>query len=161
MSGWTGVDFSRFAPDDVFEHVESEAIRTVVEAMSSADPSRSWTAGEIADWCGIGGLSPVSVRNPVEVADELAGWAADTGVDGFNLSYAVLDAGFRDFIDLVVPELQNRGLYKEQYAEGTLRQKLFGAAADWRFPIRRPPCATNPSQRGRCRHSRRLMAALH
>ncbi|HWJ75206.1 MAG TPA: LLM class flavin-dependent oxidoreductase [Kaistia sp.] len=127
MSGWTGVDFSRFAADDVFEHVESEAIRTAVEAMSSADPSRSWTAGEIADWCGIGGLSPVTVGNPIEVADELAGWVADTRVDGFNLSYAVLDGGFRDFIDLVVPELQNRGLYKERYADGTLRQKLFRA----------------------------------
>ncbi|WP_336799256.1 LLM class flavin-dependent oxidoreductase [Kaistia sp. MMO-174] len=126
MSGWTGVDFSRFAPDDVFEHVESEAIRTAVEAMSSADPSRKWTAGEIADWCGIGGLSPASVGSPSEVADELASWAADTGVDGFNLSYAVLDSGFRDFIDLVVPELQNRGLYKTGYREGTFRQKLFG-----------------------------------
>lgn len=125
MSGWTGVDFSQFAPDDVFEHVNSNAIRTAVEAMSSADPSRAWTAGEIADWCSIGGLSPVSVGNPGEVAQSLSDWASDTGVDGFNLSYAVMDGGFRDFIELVVPELQTRGLYKERYVEGTLRQKLF------------------------------------
>lgn len=50
----------------------------------------------------------------------------ETGIDGFNLSYAVLDEGFRDFITLIVPELQSRGLYKTAYAEGALRHKLFG-----------------------------------
>lgn len=127
MSGWTGVDFSRFAAEKVFEHVESNAIRTAVEAMSSADPSKTWTAGEIADWCGIGGLSPVSVGDPEDVADQLTSWAEETGIDGFNLSYAVMDGGFRDFIDLVVPVLQERGLYKTSYRDGSLRQKLFGA----------------------------------
>ncbi|WP_371815343.1 LLM class flavin-dependent oxidoreductase [Agrobacterium sp. AGB01] len=126
MSGWTGVDFDRFASDQVFEHVDSNAIRTAVEAMSSADPSKTWTAGEIADWCSIGGLSPVSVGDPEDVADQLAGWAEETGIDGFNLSYAVMDGGFRDFIDLVVPVLQERGLYKTSYRDGSLRQKLFG-----------------------------------
>ncbi|NPD16759.1 LLM class flavin-dependent oxidoreductase [Xinfangfangia sp. D13-10-4-6] len=133
MSGWTGVDFARFAADEVFEHVESNAIRTAVEAMSSADPDRRWSAGEIARWCGIGGLSPVSVGDPVEVADSLAAWARDTGIDGFNLSYAVLDEGFRDFITLVVPELQSRGLYKTSYAQGTLREKLRGPGARSRW----------------------------
>lgn len=128
MSGWTGVDLSRFAPDDVFQHVESNAIRTAVEAMSSADPSKAWTVDEIAEWCSIGGLSPVTVGDPVEVADALTGWVEETGIDGFNLSYAVMDAGFRDFITLVIPELQRRGLFKTRYADGTLRRKLFGGS---------------------------------
>jgi long-chain alkane monooxygenase len=34
---------------------------------------------------------------------------------------------FEDFIDIVVPELQHRGLYKTAYEEGSLRHKLFGA----------------------------------
>ncbi|CAG9248066.1 hypothetical protein PCAR4_210084 [Paraburkholderia caribensis] len=33
---------------------------------------------------------------------------------------------YEDFIDLVVPELQSRGLYKTAYGEGTLRNRLFG-----------------------------------
>ncbi|MDR2329312.1 MAG: hypothetical protein LBE58_06940, partial [Comamonas sp.] len=33
---------------------------------------------------------------------------------------------FGDFIDLVVPELQSRGLHKSAYAPGTMRHKLFG-----------------------------------
>ena len=71
-------------------------------------------------------MSPVSVGSPVEVADALQEWVADTGIDGFNLSYAVMDASFRDFVDLVVPELQARGVYRRDYVPGTFRQKLFG-----------------------------------
>jgi alkanesulfonate monooxygenase len=34
---------------------------------------------------------------------------------------------FSEFVDLVVPELQRRGVYKRDYAPGTLREKLYGA----------------------------------
>ncbi|SNB79660.1 FMN-dependent oxidoreductase, nitrilotriacetate monooxygenase family [Arboricoccus pini] len=126
MSGWIGHDLSRYGLDEPFRHIESNGIRTAVEAMSSADPNKVWTIGEIASWCGIGGLSPLSVGGPGEVADSLESWAEETDIDGFNLSYAVLPGSFRDFIEHAVPELQRRGLYKKSYAEGTLRRKLFG-----------------------------------
>ena len=126
MSGWTGIDLSEFELDAPFEHRESQAIQSAVEAMTSADPGHVWSIREIAEWGTIGGLSPVSVGSPTEVADALQEWVADTGIDGFNLSYAVMDAGFRDFVDLVVPELQARGVYQRDYAPGTFREKLFG-----------------------------------
>ena len=125
MSGWIGVDLSRYGLDDPFEHVESNAIRSAVEAMSANDPGRVWTIREIAAYLGIGGLSPVTTGAPEAVADELEAWVADTGIDGFNLSYAVLDDSLRDFVDLVVPVLHRRGLHPG-YEPGTFRQKLFG-----------------------------------
>ena len=60
------------------------------------------------------------------VADELQSWIEDGEVDGFNLSRIVVPESYEDFIDIVVPELQDRGLYKTAYAEGSLRRKLFG-----------------------------------
>ena len=39
----------------------------------------------------------------------------------------VAPESFEDFVELVVPELQRRGVYKRDYAPGTLREKLFGA----------------------------------
>ena len=33
--------------------------------------------------------------------------------------------GLDDFVDLVVPILQERGVYKREYLPGTLREKLF------------------------------------
>ena len=33
---------------------------------------------------------------------------------------------YEDFVDIVVPELQDRGLYKTAYEDGALRHKIFG-----------------------------------
>jgi hypothetical protein len=54
-------------------------------------------------------------------------WVKDTDIDGFNLAYAVTHETFSDIVTHLVPELQRRGVYKKDYAPGTLREKLFGA----------------------------------
>jgi len=60
------------------------------------------------------------------VADLLQEWVDETDVDGFNLAYALTHETFIDAVGLLVPELQKRGVYKTEYAPGTLREKLFG-----------------------------------
>ncbi|TXI05197.1 MAG: N5,N10-methylene tetrahydromethanopterin reductase, partial [Rhizobium sp.] len=55
-------------------------------------------------------------------------------IDGFNLTRTVAPEGFEDFVDIVVPALQDRGLYKTSYAEGSLRRKIFDE--DDRLPER-------------------------
>ena len=88
----------------------------------------------LADWVGIGGFGPLFVGGPETVADLLEEWVAETDVDGFNLAYAVTHETFIDAVELLVPELQKRGVYKKEYAPGTLREKLFGEGpklADW------------------------------
>ena len=129
MSGWTGIDFSRFDPGDTLEHADSNAIQSAVEAFTSADPERKWTVGEIADYCGIGGDGPVIVGSPVTVADALQAWIDETGVDGFNIGAVVNPGSFADIVEWLVPELQRRGVYKRAYRDGTLREKLFGHGA--------------------------------
>jgi len=126
MSGWTGVDFSRLGLDEVVRFDEHDAMTSALEAFTIADPTRQWTVREIAHHAAIGGRGPVVVGDAREVADELQGWVEETGVDGFNLAYAVTPETFEDFIELVVPELRRRGVYKTDYAPGTLREKLYG-----------------------------------
>src|SRR5579862_1411446 len=126
FSGWTGVDFSRFAPEDELRYIETEAMRSALESFTSADPDRVWTVKELAEHVAIGGRGPLFVGSPEQVADALTEWVAATDVDGFNLAYAVTPESFEDFVDLVVPELQRRGAYKQDYAAGTYRDKLFG-----------------------------------
>ncbi len=77
-------------------------------------------------WAGIGGFGPLVVGSAQTVADELQSWVEETDVDGFNLAYAVTHETFRDVVELLVPELQKRGVFKQEYREGTLREKLFG-----------------------------------
>ena len=139
MSGWTGIDFSKYKLDDVLEHVQTEAMRTAIDNFTSSASDRKWTIRDIAEFGAIGGRGPVFVGSPVTVADQLERWVDESGVDGFNLAYAVFPESFTDFIDMVIPELQRRGRYKTRYAAGTMRQKLFGN--DARLPSSHPAAA--------------------
>ncbi|MDB6138447.1 MAG: class flavin-dependent oxidoreductase, partial [Verrucomicrobiaceae bacterium] len=126
FGGYSGIDFSTYDLDTPLKYVESNAIQTFVEGFTSADPDRVWTLREIAEFLGVGGFAPIAVGSPETIADELAGWMEDTGVDGFNLLYSVSPGDFIEFVDHVVPELQRRGIYKTEYSPGTLREKLYG-----------------------------------
>src|SRR5262245_23720996 len=125
LSGWTGIDFGQFTPDQPLEYIETNAIRTLVHGFTEADPSRKWTLRDLAKYVGIGGAGPVLVGTPEQIADSFQDWI-DAGVDGFNLAYAITPGSFIDFIDGVVPVLQKRGMMQKDYQEGTLREKLFG-----------------------------------
>lgn len=65
--------------------------------------------------------------SPVQVADAIERWVAETGLDGFNLRQFLTPGTAEDFVEYVVPELQRRGLYRTRYEEATFRERLFGA----------------------------------
>ena len=134
ISGWTGIDFSQFRPDEPLRHVHTNAIQSAVETFSTADPDTIWTPQALADWVGIGGFGPLFVGSPETVADLLQDWLEDTDVDGLNLAYALTHETFIDAVDLLVPELQKRGVYKTEYAQGTLREKLFDSGPRLQAP---------------------------
>ena len=64
------------------------------------------------------------VGTPASIADELELWFRERGADGFNLVPPNLPDGLNDFVDLVVPELQRRGLFRTHYTGATLRDHL-------------------------------------
>ena len=126
LSGWAGYDFGKFDPDEPLEYIETNAVRTLWNSFTRADPDRKWTVRNLAKYIGIGGGGPVRVGTPEQIADEFQRWA-QAGVDGFNLAYAVTPGTFEDFVDGVVPVLQQRGMMQVEYQDGTLREKLYGA----------------------------------
>ncbi len=135
MSGWTGLDFASLPPDEPIRFTERNAMTSALESFTTADPDRSWTPREIARHAAIGGRGPVVVGSGADVADTFQEWMAEADIDGFNLAYAVTPETFEDIVDLVIPELQRRGIYKTDYAPGTLREKLTGRA---RLPASHP-----------------------
>ena len=69
-----------------------------------------------------------AVGTPDRIADEIERWLDIDGIDGSNLRQYHTFETARDFINLVVPELQRRGRYRTAYTPGeTLRERLFGA----------------------------------
>jgi FMN-dependent oxidoreductase (nitrilotriacetate monooxygenase family) len=66
----------------------------------------------------------LSVGTPTQVADEMEHWFKDGAADGFNVMPAWLPGSLKDFVDLVIPELQRRGLFRTEYEATTLRGNL-------------------------------------
>jgi FMN-dependent oxidoreductase (nitrilotriacetate monooxygenase family) len=58
----------------------------------------------------------------VQVADQLEEWFTQGAADGFNIMPPILPDGLHDFVNLVVPELQRRGLFRTEYTGTTLRE---------------------------------------
>jgi alkanesulfonate monooxygenase len=61
---------------------------------------------------------------PEQIADQLEEWFVNEGADGFNIMPPYLPGGLDDFVDLVIPELQHRGLFRTEYEGKTLRENL-------------------------------------
>lgn len=137
LSGYTGIDLSRYDVDGPFPSLESSAVQSVVAQFTTEDPDRKWTIREVAELNAIGGRGPIMVGTPEEVADEMQAWMEATDADGFNMAHAVYPYDYEAFIDLVVPVLQKRGVYKTSYRPGTLREKLYGAGRS-RLPAAHP-----------------------
>jgi FMN-dependent oxidoreductase (nitrilotriacetate monooxygenase family) len=126
LSGFMDMDLSELDPDQKLEHIETEAIQGAVNAFTKSDPEREWTVREMAQFAGLGTTSPVVVGTPKEVANSFEYWFREVGVDGFNVKEVVRPASLRDFVDLVVPELRERGLVQERYEGETLRENMTG-----------------------------------
>ncbi len=62
---------------------------------------------------------------PAQIADTLEEWFVAGAADGYNILPPYFPGAFADFVDLVVPELQRRGLFRSDY-EGTTLRDHFG-----------------------------------
>lgn len=71
---------------------------------------------------GYAGLAMVGTAQ--HIADEMEAWLLGRGSDGFNIMFSDVPAGLEDFTSKVVPELQRRGLFREEYEGATLRENL-------------------------------------
>jgi FMN-dependent oxidoreductase (nitrilotriacetate monooxygenase family) len=125
--GWSGVDLGKLDPEATLDEVSTEVGQTML-AMWRASDGTSPTIGEVLDSLPstIGGVkftgTPESVAAQVEEFVEL------TDVDGFLVENWYGGAeGYRDFIELLMPELRERGLLPAAPRTGTLREMLTDA----------------------------------
>ena len=117
-----GIDLDRFGMDEPISG-QSNAITSNLQAMAQ----QGMTKRKLLDAMVLGSRQMPIVGDVSAVADALVAWVEQTDVDGFILSRTVTPECIEEFVALVVPELQRRGVYKEAYTPGTLREKLFGA----------------------------------
>lgn len=110
-------------PDLPLSAIETYAGQSHLQWIRDASPDREPTVRDLARLSAK--LRGRVVGTPEQIADHLAGWR-DAGIDGINVVNWILPGSYEEFVDRVMPVLQERGLAQTEYAEGTLRRKLFG-----------------------------------
>ncbi len=73
------------------------------------------------------------IGTPEQIADELQRWFEQGAADGFNVLVPHLPGGLEDVAQLLVPELQRRGLFRTEYEGTTLRENLGLQRPAYRF----------------------------
>ncbi|MCW2784568.1 MAG: class flavin-dependent oxidoreductase [Marmoricola sp.] len=122
MSGAVGIDFGHEDLDTPVGEIRTEGVQSIVGWIKDLVTDRPATLRDVAHYTA---TNSRIVGTPDQIADALEVWQA-AGIDGINLVNAEIPGTYEDFIDHVTPVLQKRGLQQAEYAEGTLRQKLFG-----------------------------------
>ena len=101
------------------DHVEgAKSRRTLVVTLARRE--RLTVRELIARLCGGRGHFTVA-GTPEQIADVITDWYQHRAADGFNIMPPVLPAGLASFVEQVVPILQERGLFRTEYAGRTLR----------------------------------------
>ncbi|MEV5564792.1 NtaA/DmoA family FMN-dependent monooxygenase [Streptomyces sp. NPDC052196] len=129
-----GRDLSSYDPDGPLPSIDPDPGSSLVQGrVRVADP-----LAVAARWRELSEAKGLSIRqtviestarqsfigSPETVAAELEKFVADDAADGFILVPHLTPGGLDDFVDLVVPLLQERGSFRSEYAGSTLRSHL-------------------------------------
>jgi FMN-dependent oxidoreductase (nitrilotriacetate monooxygenase family) len=107
-------------PIDMLGPAELRSISTqLLERTKRQNPTIRELYQEVA---GMGGFCLIGT--PSEIADVMQDWFENDACDGFNITPTHLPGGCEDFVSLITPELQRRGLFRKEYAGRTLRDNL-------------------------------------
>jgi FMN-dependent oxidoreductase (nitrilotriacetate monooxygenase family) len=119
-----GHDASGFDPDGLLPDIpETNASKTGRAQVIKLAEDEGLTVRQLAQrYGGYSGLAFVGTVNTI--ADEMAEWLSQEGSDGFNVVFPFLPQGLDDVAERLVPELQRRGLFRDDYAGTTLRDHL-------------------------------------
>jgi FMN-dependent oxidoreductase (nitrilotriacetate monooxygenase family) len=124
LGAHTNADFSNLALDDGIEAVTSSGSQGNLAALKSIAAGASISIAEAGRIYGRGVMCPRLVGTAKDIADEMAEIVSSGAADGFVVSPAFLPDTFEDFVDAVVPLLQDKGMLRREYQGVTLRDHL-------------------------------------
>ncbi|MEQ1309119.1 LLM class flavin-dependent oxidoreductase [Acinetobacter bereziniae] len=120
-SSSVGIDLSQYADDEAIPYRQTNSIASVNNKFKE----NKITPNDLKAQHQLGGRYPLIVGSGETIAEKLIQLLDETGIDGFNLTRTVAPESHQDFIKWVIPQLQQRGRFKTQYENGTLRNKIF------------------------------------
>ncbi len=122
-------DFASKPMDEPFTDAELKSIGglqamrdRVIQISGKANP----TTRDFVQYSGRGTIRevPTFIGTPQAIADQMEEWFNGGACDGFVIAATHMPGAYEDFVRLVVPELQRRGLFRKEYPGKTLRDTL-------------------------------------
>ncbi|MCF4127009.1 LLM class flavin-dependent oxidoreductase [Methylobacterium sp. SyP6R] len=125
LSRMVGHDLSGFDPDEAVPDLPAtEGLKSRQQLMFDLARREGLSLRRLyLRIAGARGHSQI-VGTPAQIVDEMEARFRAGGADGFNIMPPTLPGGLDDFIELVLPELRRRGLFRDQYEGRTLRSHL-------------------------------------
>ncbi|MDQ0724896.1 FMN-dependent oxidoreductase (nitrilotriacetate monooxygenase family) [Paenibacillus sp. W4I10] len=117
-------DFSQFPLDEPFPEIGeigSNSFRSTTDKIKQQAREQGLTLRQVALLASTPRTS--FIGTPDQIADQIQAWFEGEAADGFNVR-TVVPNGLEDFVELVVPVLQERGLFRTEYEHETLRENL-------------------------------------
>lgn len=140
LSSWAGIDLSAYPPDGPLPELPDESTfnggRTSLNRVRGL-ANQNLSIRQIARKLANSGSMPTVAGTAKEVADQLEAWFVAGAVDGYNLMFPLLPDDWVNFTETVVPELQRRGVFRQEYEPGTLRDRLGLSRPPNRFAVAR------------------------
>jgi FMN-dependent oxidoreductase (nitrilotriacetate monooxygenase family) len=115
------IDLDAPLPERIRPASDIEGNRTRYELTVALAQRENLTVRQVLAKLGGGRGHRTFAGTPEQVADTIEEWFTHGAADGFNVMPAVLPSGLEAFVDHVVPILQERGLFRREYAGATLR----------------------------------------
>jgi N-acetyl-S-(2-succino)cysteine monooxygenase len=103
---------------------ETEGMKSRQALIRQIADEHNFTIRQLYQWVATARGHYTVVGSAEQVADQLESWFHNEAADGFNILPPWLPTALDDFVDLVIPELQRRGLFRNAYEGSTLRENL-------------------------------------
>ncbi|RIE00318.1 NtaA/DmoA family FMN-dependent monooxygenase, partial [Cohnella faecalis] len=96
LSSWSGIDFSAFGRDELLAFIERKGngSQYIADYLSRASAERPLTVPDLAKLYAFGGIENVAVGSAEQIAERMIAFADATGIDGFNVAYAIRPQAF-------------------------------------------------------------------
>jgi FMN-dependent oxidoreductase (nitrilotriacetate monooxygenase family) len=119
-----GLDIYQYDPDGKLPPLPPSNAARARQQMVIDMGRRGMSIREIGRVLGMSQGHRVAYGTPKQLADDMQEWLEAEACDGFNLLFAHYPQPVAEFVTLVVPELQRRGLFRTEYEGTTLRANL-------------------------------------
>jgi FMN-dependent oxidoreductase (nitrilotriacetate monooxygenase family) len=119
-----GLDLSDYDVDEPLpDHIIAQEERKTNSRVAYLFKDRP-TIRQMYERFGTGRGQRTIKGTPSAIVDQMETWFLNRGVDGYLIQPPILPAALDEFVAKVIPELQNRGLFRTEYTGRTLRENL-------------------------------------